>query len=239
MIVHGLGDRAASWESFAALIQPEVAVRALDLPGHGEAPPARDYHYGSLVEHVLTAVRGVDRFALLGHSVGAAVAWLFAARYPTRVTRLILVEPAAPHQSRFIHGPTPEPRHPFTYAGSAEALLAMRAFDPSLTEQEIRRDYRQRTDGRWEPSFDPAIFPPLVEDAKAMGQQFRRELAAVTAPTLIVRGERSMLRPEQAEEIRAELPSGRVATVRDGTHFLHRQQPEELARLVREFLAAG
>ena len=48
-----------------------------------------------------------------------------------------------------------------------------------------------------------------------------------------------MLRPEQAEEIRAELPSGRVATVRDGTHFLHRQQPEELARLVLEFLAAG
>ncbi len=50
----------------------------------------------------------------------------------------------------------------------------MRAFDPSLTEQEIRRDYQQRTDGRSEPSFDPAIFPPLVEDAKAIGQQFRR-----------------------------------------------------------------
>ena len=72
---------------------------ALDLPGHGEAPPASDYHYGSLVAHVLKAVTGIEWFALLGHSVGAAVAWLFAARYPARVTRLILVEPAAPHQS--------------------------------------------------------------------------------------------------------------------------------------------
>src|SRR5207247_9786808 len=159
---------------------PEVASRAPDLPGHGEAPAARDYHYGSLVEHVLTAVRGVDRFALLGHSVGAAVAWLFAARYPARVTRLILVEPAAPHQSRFIHSPTPEPRHPFTYASPGDALLAMRAFDLSVTEQEIRRDYRQRTDGRWEPSFDPAVFPPLVEDAKARGQQFRLWVAGGT-----------------------------------------------------------
>jgi pimeloyl-ACP methyl ester carboxylesterase len=239
VIVHGLGDRAASWERFAALMQPEIAVLALDLPGHGEAPAVHDYHYGSLVEHVLAAVQEVDRFALLGHSVGAAVAWLFAARYPARVTRLILVEPAAPHQSRFIHGPTPEPRHPFTYASPGEALLAMRSFDPSVTEQEIRRDYRQRTDGRWEPSFDPAIFPPLVEDAKALGEQFHRELAAITAPTLIVRGERSMLRPEQAEEILAELPSGRLVTVAGGTHFLHRQQPEELAGLVREFLGAG
>jgi len=48
-----------------------------------------------------------------------------------------------------------------------------------------------------------------------------------------------MLRPEQAEEILAELPRGRLVAVRGGTHFLHRQQPEELARLVREFLAAG
>ena len=239
VIVHGLGDRAASWERFVALVQPEVAVLALDLPGHGEAPPARDYHYGSLVEHVGTAVRGVDRFALLGHSVGAAVAWLFAARYPARVTRLILVEPAAPHQSRLIHGPTPEPRHPFTYASPGDALLAMRAFDLSVTEQEIRRDYRARPDGQWEPAFDPAILPPLVEDAKTLGEQFRRELAAIVARTLIVRGERSLLRPEQAEEILAELPRGRLVAVRGGTHFLHRQQPEELARLVREFLAAG
>src|SRR5206468_1256107 len=91
VIVHGLGDRAASWESYAARMPPEVAVRSLDLPGHGEAPPASDYHYGSLVEHVLTAVWEVDRFALLGHSIGAAIAWLFPARCPPRVTRLILV----------------------------------------------------------------------------------------------------------------------------------------------------
>ncbi|TMD81576.1 MAG: alpha/beta hydrolase [Chloroflexi bacterium] len=220
-------------------MQPEVSIMALDLPGHGEAPPASDYHYGSLVAHVLEAVTGIDRFALLGHSVGAAVAWLIAARYPGRVTRLILVEPAAPHQSRFIHGPTPEPRHPYTYASADEALGAMRAFDSTVTEQEIRRDYRQRPDGRWEPGFDPAIFPPLVEDAKLRGQEFRRELAAITAPTLIVRGERSMLRPEQAKEILAELPSGRLVSVAGGTHFLQRQQPEELARLVREFLGGG
>src|SRR2546423_1990322 len=93
VIVHGLGDRAASWERFAALMQPQTAVIAIDLPGHGEAPPAHDYHYGSLVEHLQTAVRSMERFALLGHSVGAAVAWLFAARHPTRVTHLILVEP--------------------------------------------------------------------------------------------------------------------------------------------------
>ena len=48
-----------------------------------------------------------------------------------------------------------------------------------------------------------------------------------------------MLRPEQAEEIRGELPSARLVTIPGGTHFLHRQQPEQLARPVQEFVGAG
>ena len=101
----------------------------------------------------------------------------------------------------------------------------------------VRRDYRQRPDGCWEPTFDPAIFPPLVEDARDHGVEFFAELRRVTIPTLVVGGDRSFARPEHMEEIVAALPAGRLVTIRGGTHFLHRQQPEELARLVRAFLA--
>jgi esterase len=239
VVVHGLGDRAISWAPFAAALEPAVAVVTFDLPGHGDAPASNDYHYAALVEAVGRAAAGIERFALLGHSVGGAIGWLYAARYPARVSRLILVEPAAPHQSRFIHGPIPQPRHPFSYASPEQAVQALAAIDPSITEAEIRRDYRQRPDGRWEPGFDPTIFPALVEDARDHGVEFFAELGAVTVPTLIVAGDRSFARPEQMAEIVAALPAGRLVTVQGGTHFLHRQQPEELARLVRAFLAEG
>ena len=99
-----------------------------------------------------------------------------------------------------------------------------------------RRDYRQRADGRWEPGLDPAVFPPLVEDARDHGDEFFAELAAISVPTLVVAGERSVAQPGQMEEIVAAIPNARLVTIRGGSHFLHRQQPDELARLVRTFL---
>jgi len=107
LVVHGLGDRAAAWRRFAAAMPAGRDIVTFDLPGHGESPPANDSRYPALVEAVGRAAAGYDRFALLGHSVGGALAWLYAASHPERVTRLVLVEPAAPHRSRFLAGPTP------------------------------------------------------------------------------------------------------------------------------------
>lgn len=112
LVVHGLGDRAAAWRRFAAAMPAGRDVVTFDLPGHGGSPPANDYRYPALVEAVGRAAAGYHRFALLGHSVGGAVAWLYAASYPERVTRLVLVEPAAPHRSRFLAGPRPRPAIP-------------------------------------------------------------------------------------------------------------------------------
>ena len=116
LVVHGLGDRALAWRRFAAAMAPGREVVLFDLPGHGDAPPGADYRYPALVEAVGRAAEGYDRFALLGHSIGGAVAWLYAARHPERVMRLVLVEAAAPHRSRFIDGPSPPASHPYTYS---------------------------------------------------------------------------------------------------------------------------
>jgi pimeloyl-ACP methyl ester carboxylesterase len=234
-VVHGLGDRAAAWAGFRDALASQLGVRLFDLPGHGEAPRSGDYRYPALVAAVGKATAELDPFALLGHSVGGAAAWLFAARHPERVTRLILLEPAAPHQSPFIHGPTPEPRHPYSYASLAKIADMMRALDPNFTEADAKASYVQRPDGRWEPDFDAALFPALVDDARDNGDAYRAELGKIRAPTLVIRGERSFARPGQMEEIAAEIPNARLLTL-PGGHFLHREQTELLSRAVTEFL---
>jgi pimeloyl-ACP methyl ester carboxylesterase len=234
--VNGLGALQHLWDGFHAALPPSVGLRVLDLPGHGDRPPAADYRYAALVDDVLARTADLPPFPLAGWSVGGAVAWLVAARRPERVTGLVLLDPAAPHQSPFKDGPTPEPVHPFTYATARDASRALAAIDPTTTEEDVRRSHRVNAQGLWEPRFDPAIFPALVEDARDNGDAFRAELGAITAPTLVLCGERSFVRPGQLSEIMGGIPGAREATVRGAGHFMVREQPEQVARIVVDFL---
>ena len=234
--VNGLGGLEHLWDGFRAALPPTVNLRVLDLPGHGDRRPAKDYRYGALVADVVRRTADLGPFPLLGWSVGGAVAWLVAARHPERVTRLVLLDPAAPHQSSFRHGPTPEPVHPYTYGSVEEARRALYAIDPTVTDGVIQRAYRQNERGRWEPRFDPAIFPALVEEAREHGADFRDELQGIRTPTLLVRGEHSFWRPEQLAEITTLITDARAATVEGAGHFMVREQPEAVARLVLEFI---
>lgn len=238
VVVHGLGDRALSWRRFADSLPATIEAVTFDLPGHGEAGPADDYRYSALVAAVDRAA-GKGIFALLGHSVGGAVAWLYAARHPERVSHLVLVEAAAPHQSAFIHGPTPKPEHPYTHASPEEARQVISGIFPRFPEEDIRSDYRQRPDGRWEPNFDPAYFPALVDDARDHGEEYLGELRAIACPTLVVRASESFMSREQLDEISAPIEGAVRATIEGAGHMVHRERPEALARLVGDFLRSG
>ena len=169
--INGLGGLAYLWERLAAAMAPGYRLEVLDLAGHGDRPRVADYHYDALVEDVVERVASHRTFPLLGWSVGAAVAWLVAARHPDRVTHLVLIEPAAPHQSPFRFAPDPPASHEFTFASIDEAVQAIGAIYPTVTEIDVRRLYRQNAASRWEPRFDPAIFPALVEDAREQGEE--------------------------------------------------------------------
>jgi len=152
------------------------------------------------------------------------------------MSRLVLLDPAAPHQSRFRTGPTPEPVHPYTYASVEEARQALAAIDPTVTDEDVLRGYRRNGQGRWEPRFDPAIFPALVDDACEHGDRFRAELTRIRAPALCVRGERSLLDPADLGDIVAAIPDCRSVTLSGAGHFMVREQPEAVAELVLDFL---
>jgi pimeloyl-ACP methyl ester carboxylesterase len=97
LALHGWLDNSASFEAIAPFLSQRYRVIALDLPGHGASahlPPGLPYHY---VDYVRAAIAAADalrleRFSLLGHSLGAGIASLAAAAVPTRVRELLLVE---------------------------------------------------------------------------------------------------------------------------------------------------
>jgi pimeloyl-ACP methyl ester carboxylesterase len=101
LALHGWLDNAASFERLAPLLPPEVQLVALDMPGHGLSdhhPPGFLYGFVDMVAAVHHAVQalGWERFGLVGHSLGAAVAATLAGAFPDAVQRLVLLEGLGP-----------------------------------------------------------------------------------------------------------------------------------------------
>src|SRR5690554_4663692 len=96
LALHGWLDNAASFVPLAPHL-PGLDLVAPDLPGHGRSahlPRGMDYSFAAAVHTVLDVADalGWERFALLGHSMGAGIASLVAAACPERIERLVAIE---------------------------------------------------------------------------------------------------------------------------------------------------
>lgn len=96
LLLHGLASAAAIWELTAPALAAARRVVALDQRGHALSDKPDDgYDFATIVADDLAAADALGlgpRFAVAGHSWGANVALELAARYPERVTALLLVD---------------------------------------------------------------------------------------------------------------------------------------------------
>ena len=98
VLLHALGEESSDWGPVAAALASSWRVYAPDLRGHG----ASDWPGSYTIEQLTTDLAAfldaldLDRVVLGGHSIGGAPAYLYSARHPDRVTRLVLEDPAPP-----------------------------------------------------------------------------------------------------------------------------------------------
>ena len=98
VLLHALGEDSSDWNAVVEALAPAHRVYALDLRGHGGSSQPGDYSLELMRSDVLGFLHALDLddVCLIGHSLGAAVAYLVAAVEPRRVRRLVLEEPAPP-----------------------------------------------------------------------------------------------------------------------------------------------
>jgi len=98
VLLHGTASSLHTWDGWVDSLRLTRRCIRFDLPGYGLTGPhpARDYsmdRYAALTHAVLDSL-GVQRCILAGNSLGGAIAWMTALKYPERVSALILVDPA-------------------------------------------------------------------------------------------------------------------------------------------------
>lgn len=97
VFIHGFGADRYAWAANAPALFDSHAVYALDLPGHGNgARPTAGLDMPGLAEDVAAALDTAlgTPYALVGHSLGGAIALMVAARTPETVAHVVTIAPA-------------------------------------------------------------------------------------------------------------------------------------------------
>jgi len=95
LCVHGITANCRCWDGLADALAPDYRMIAMDLRGRGQSQKpsegySLDYHLKDI--NCLLDDLDINRTVIMGHSLGAFVGLVFAAEYPDRVDRLILVD---------------------------------------------------------------------------------------------------------------------------------------------------
>lgn len=245
LALHGWLDNAASFRPMAPLLGGYDLV-ALDMPGHGRSfhyPADAEYSLFSTILDVLAAVDalGWERFALLGHSMGGAIASVMAAAVPERVERLCLIEALGPlagtedttasrlrdavTQRRALDG---KRKRVFTdpdIAVQARMLNNVAALDEASSRLLIERGIRA-VEGGYEWSSDARLtLPTAVRMSEAQVQDCLRAIACPV--TLLVADPTPPYFVPALRDARiACVPQIRSVTMA-GSHHLHMTHPAE------------
>jgi pimeloyl-ACP methyl ester carboxylesterase len=224
ILLHGLGDSGETWAGVLPALARDYRVIAPDLAGFGRAPiPPEGMHFSVLTDYFAGFLDtiGVGRAALVGNSLGGAIAMRYAARHPERVARLFLLNAAGLPLDRVeVFSPRTRAEAGALVAASIGARRRLPAF---ILDDLIRRVA--------DPARRAYLESPERTDVEA-------DLPRLTMPITIVWGERDGLIPlSVAEQIRAAQPSAEIVTLPHAGHIPQGDAPREVVAILRERLA--
>jgi pimeloyl-ACP methyl ester carboxylesterase len=258
VLLHGWMDVSASFQFLVDALRSDWDVYAPDWRGYGltEWDKADSYWFPDYIADLELLLRQIDAeepVNLVGHSLGGNVATMYAGIRPERIAKLVNLEgfgmaPTQPEQApkRYARwlDELREPPALRSYPSFDALAERLRQGNARLTEEKAGFLARHwgREDGqggvvlRGDPKHkivNPVLY--RYEEVRACWQQ-------VAAPVLWVDAadsdtlKRIGLDAAQHAERRAAFRRLRHATVSDAGHMLHHDQPDEVARLIEEFL---
>jgi len=239
--LHGGAAHAHWFDRVIPALGGRFHTVALDQRGHGRSAWATPAAYATedFAADLLAFMGqlGWARMALVGHSMGGHNAMAFAAWHPERVSALVIVDsrPSLP-ADRVDRMRERGQRPPRLHATEEDAVRSFRLLpkettaDPALLQHLARMGLTQ-TERGFRYRFDPACY------ANRKPADCWPLLPRITAPTLVVRGERSTILPaDMAARIRDAIPQASLAEIPGAYHHVTLDAPEDVGARLDGFL---
>ncbi|KAJ6649688.1 putative serine hydrolase [Pseudolycoriella hygida] len=267
LALHGWQDNAGTFDNLLPLLSPNLSILCIDLPGHGKSS-----HYPKGMQYYLfwdgvTLIRrivkhfGWQKLTLMGHSLGGALSFMYAASFPDDVEKFISIDIAGPtvrdHRKtaastgdsidRFLKYETlPMSKMPCyeyeemidivvdAYAGSVDrngAKILMRRGMDSAPRSINSKGFHFVRDLRLKVSL-LGMFS--IEQVTSYAEQIKCDVLNIRAvPGMIF--ENVEVYPKILEHTRKNARRVKYEEV-EGTHHIHLNTPERIYKLINEFL---
>ena len=248
ILLHGLADHDLVWMKFGGYLANKYHIIAPDLRGHGESSkPKNGYTFAEIFED-LEAIMDEKKWSkvnVISHSWSAKLLTIWATRNPTKIGKMILVDP-------FFIGTIPsifkltfpilykvlpflKAMGPFSSYEDAEKLaktLKQYRGWSDLQKQVFQSGIEEKNDGTWGSKFTTDARDRIFEEVmKVPGLTKEIEI-----PTLFIKPEKGLNRSElQLKPYRKYLTQLTIKKV-PGNHWAHLVKPEEFNLAVAEFL---
>jgi pimeloyl-ACP methyl ester carboxylesterase len=248
VLLHGYAETSDSWAPLAAELVKQYTVVVPDLRGIGRSShPAGGYDKKTQAADIRAVVTtlGYDKAALVSHDIGIMVAYAYAARYPDKVERLVVMDAPIPGIAPWDDIVRNPALWHFSFNGpDAERLVEGReriyldriwndfTGDPGKPDEATRAFYAAQyaQPGAMRAGFAKfAAFAQDVKDNKIFQQ------TKLTMPVLAVGGEKSF-GATQAVVMRNVASNVREAAVPGAGHWLMEESPAFTISLIQNFL---
>ncbi|MCR4403736.1 MAG: alpha/beta hydrolase [Candidatus Acetothermia bacterium] len=226
LLVHGSGADHTLWSLQVKALRDGFSVASVDLNGHGQSTWREGDGLATYTEDLLAVLERLSpRTFLVGHSLGGAVVLKTALWHPERVRAIGLVGTGArlrvlPQLLELLER---------DWTAAVELILTL-AFGPTA-DRKIRERARRQM---------------LKNGQRALQRDFLTcnsfdvmdKLDRVKMPALIVCGSADRLTPPRySEYLRDHIPNATLRIIEGAGHMVMLEQPDELSRVLREFLA--
>ncbi len=232
VVIHGGGGDARTWQKNIVELSEKYTVYAPDLPGYGGSQRlAGDYYIPELSDFIgsFASSLGLERFYLVGHSMGGGVALDYALKSPQKIKKLVLVS---------------------SLCLGREIAFWVRLFSiPAILRSVGVLTISILKSIKWMAErLNPAEFiMPLSPASMTVGgnistirQQsvvLKDRLAEVAMPTLLVWGSRDPIVPvRHAYQAAKVIPNCQVKVFENCGHNVHREELAEFSSTISGFL---
>jgi len=227
LVLHGWGSNSERWQKVGELlVKKEFKVVIPDLPGFGKSQePLYSWglnDYCGFIEKLVLTLK-LEKFYLLGHSFGGAVAVKYSFQFPQKVEKLFLVSPACLRKKSL------KKRLFFILS----KILKIFSFLPFY--QKIRKGlYKfiiRKSDYLYAKGMMKDIYLKIIKE------DLSDILPFIKISTIIIWGEKDKIKPlKEAYLIKKKIKNSKLEIIPNVGHNPHRESPEKLSEIIIQFI---